>query len=661
MTLLGKLIEYVDHGKFICAMVVEDGGSRLGLLNQNGREVKLPLARVVHCSAKAYPGHGSREELLNRLKETGARRQELELPVSLAEVWELASQESDVAFEPSFLAELCFGQEVDDDRVAIFLRAVFADRLFFKYREGKIMAHSPAVVEELQLRAAKEQEREELFTNGVFGLRQLWEGTGPKSWPEIHHCLGLIRDYYLHGSEAQDFEVARELLKRAELTKAHDGFDLLVKAGIWNRHENIPLLRQEVPVAFSAEVEEEASHLPELEPAGFAGRQDYRELPIFTIDGAATRDYDDALHLEKRGDNYLVGIHIADVAHYVKPKSALFQAALERGTSLYFPDGHVPMLPKRLSEGLCSLIAGKERLALSFMVLLTAEGQILEYEIRRSVIRVKRQLTYTGADAMLESDPELKVLANLSLKLRQRRIENGAMLLPIPDVVIRLMGEDQVEVRLADVDTGARVLVAEFMVLANRLGAEYLADREAPGLFRSQAAPRKRIIDGYDRDLFLNFMQRRQLARGQLQTVPAPHSGVGVMSYTTLTSPIRRLLDLIMQLQISQMVLGKGCLFSKAELDRYVVEIGELQTRANLVGQLRHRYWLLTYLEGKVGERVEAIILEKNPRRIQVLLLDILLEVDLPPNQGITIPVGEKVNVVVARVNARDNLLRLEW
>lgn len=660
MTLQGKIIEYIDQSKFICGLVMQDSGKRLRIITQKGREMNLPLARVVHQTGQTFATEQSREDMQRLLLATSETRQLLTEPVQLAEIWELAFEEGG-AFQPSFLTELAFGTESTDDHVAAFLRCVFRNRIYFKYKEGKILVHTAEVVQQLQDREEKEKAREELLEQSAKALKMLSQGEVPDDWPDQEKCFALLQDYYLQGNDAPESALARDLLKKARLIRPHDPYHLLIKAGIWQENENVFLLKHDLPVEFPEEITAQATvHEPVADELLSEGRKDFRDLPLLTIDGEKTRDFDDALHIEKRDRGFLVGIHIADVTPWVTPGSGLFQEAMERGTSLYFPEGQIPMLPRSLSEDVCSLIKDKPRAALSFMVLLSTDGEVLEFELQRSVVQVKRQLTYTHVDQIFEDDPELKTLAALSRKLQLRRLENGALMLPFPDVNISVNGKE-IDIQLSDVDTTARTLVAEFMILANTLGALYLCDREIPGLYRCQPKPRRRLFSGFEKDLFLNFRQRRNLSRGALVTKPKLHSGVGVAQYTTVTSPIRRLLDLVIQHQLVHILQGKGMLFSLAECKDFSNQISSVLSRANQVRQLRHRYWLLKYLEQKVGERMTVLVLDIQPRRVQVVIKDVLLESDLPVNQGAGVEPGDVISVTLAKANALDSTLRLEW
>ncbi len=138
MIVAGKLIEYLDNGKFICALVTESQPKKLRLINQKGREVNLPVSRVVNCSMQTHPLPENRESLTSQLKNTTEKRLALMADVNLEEIWELIEEEADSAFTPTFLAELIFGEGANDDTVSALLRCIFSDRLFFRFKEGRI-------------------------------------------------------------------------------------------------------------------------------------------------------------------------------------------------------------------------------------------------------------------------------------------------------------------------------------------------------------------------------------------------------------------------------------------------------------------------------------------------------------------------------------------
>jgi exoribonuclease-2 len=664
MTLDGRIVEYLENGKFICAFVFEDTGNRLRLLNQNSRELNLPLNRIVHFNKEKTSVKRSREDIIGTLQETSKQREGLAQKINLAEIWGLVSEKPEDNFGINFLAGLFFGDDPTDDQGSAFLRSVIADRLYFKYKAGEIHVHSPETVEQIKLMQEKERQKENFITSNTSALRYIWEeGEIPANWEGRESTLQILQDYYLFDKEAPEYDMARKLIKNAQLTGPHDIFHLLVKAGVWGKNENIPLLKHDIPTIFSETVLNEVKkiELPSIKNLPGAKRRDFRDLPIFTIDGPTTRDFDDALHIEKQGENYLVGIHISDVSLFVKPGTALFDEALKRGTSIYFPEKPLPMFPASLSEDKLSLLKDQERPTVSFLVLLSPTAEILKYELVHSIISVKRQLTYNEADRLISQEKELAALAALSKLLRQRRVNNGALLLPVPELNISISPDNIIEIRRFAVDTPSKILIAEFMILANTLGAQFVADREAPGLFRCQMEPRQRIIDGFEKDITKIIQQRKRLSPMSLLTTPKIHSGVGAPQYTTVTSPIRRLLDLIMQLQISNLIKGQGGFFSKKDMKHFGSIILTTIDKANQVKNLRQRYWIFKYLEAKTGKRLPATVIDCGPKRVHLFLEEFMLDADLPLNPAFKVSAGDTVLVRLSKIDSLSNIFKVEW
>ena len=662
----GSLVEFIDKGRFFCAYVLEYSATRLRLLTENGREINLPSSRLIAVSSRSHPLEHSREMLTKQLQETGLQRHDIARTLDLPELWEIVANEPVNEFSISFLADLFYGGEYNDDQLAAFLRAVFSDRFYFKFKNGRIIAHTPQQVEQLQHQQEVAARKKEMLEHSVAALKRIMTGDeiSIAEWPERDQVLAWIEGAYLAGNDFPEADFVRQLLKEASLTGLHDSYFILVRAGVWRQDENIALLRSDHPIDFPLEVLEQAENLSEPTAEELLTDpkcRDLRELQVFTIDGPDTLDYDDGLHVENREDGLLIGIHIADVSRVIAPGDPLFREARERTTSLYFPEGQVPMLPESIAHGLCSLVQGRVRPAISFLIHISHEGEILRTRIVPSVITIKRQLTYEEADSLIASDPDLAALNAAAQTLRRKRLENGALFLAFPDVNIILEESGEVRLNLAPVDTPARALVAELMILANGAAANYLANQQAPGLFRSQGPPRKRLLGGFNDGILLIAQQRRFLARGELGSQPKPHSGLGLNCYTTITSPIRRFLDLVMQIQIAGLIRGKGIVFSDSECRDFSSVINRHLARASAVRQQRHRYWLLRYLESRQGEKISGLITGSGPKRVNLLLSDCLLDIDMPPNPSYPVEPGNEVQVRITKVNALDNLLKIEW
>ncbi len=666
MIVAGKLIECLDNGKFYCGLVTESQPKRLRLINQNGREINLPVSRVVHCSTANHPTDLSRESITRHLQDITDKRSSLMRDISLDEIWELTSDEASSSFSPAFFAELIFGQEANDDIVSAFLRCVFIDKLFFKYKEGQVRVNSAEQVEQLQLQRAKEEKKAQLINDGANAVTEMLAGNEcpEKLSPLLEETLSIIRDYYVFGNDAKQVDIAKQILKTTHQNRPHDPFHILVKAGLWGPNENIPLLRNELPVNFSLAAIQQAEQILQRRQEDLfndSGRVDYTDLAPITIDGPTTLDFDDALTIEKQGENFLVGIHISDVAHYVRPGDPLFQEALRRGTSIYFPEGQIPMLPRHLSQGICSLIQGEIRAAFSFMILLSKDAEVLRVRVKPSIIKVARRLTYDEVDRILETDEDIRLLNMLRTKLREKRLKNDALLLPFPDVNIFIDNQGKVHVSLGKSDTPARTIVSEMMILANSESAKYIADRMVPGLFRSQPELKNRIVFGEDDDLFQNTLQRKHLSRGELSTTAKSHSGLGVSHYTTITSPIRRLLDLVMQHQLNSIVRRLGPCFTEEMCKDFTSVLSRTISSANNVRHQRQRYWLLKYLADRKGQLLDALVIQVGPKRVNLILTDILMDFDLPTPSGRGVAAASAVKVRVVKSNPLDNVVRFEW
>ncbi|MDR0477632.1 MAG: RNB domain-containing ribonuclease [Desulfobulbaceae bacterium] len=666
MVAAGTLIEYMDNGQFVCALVTACEDKRLRLVNQNGRETLLPKARVMHGSRQPMGENGGREQIEALLRATDERRRQLLNKVNLSDIWELAIEDGAAHYDPDFLAELTLGQPADDDILAAFLRAVIFDKTYFRYREGQILVQSDEQVKEALAQHEKERRKTELMTQGAAILRAIMAGenTAPELEVLRRESLEILAALYLDTASPAQAEIGRLLLKEAGLNQPRAPFDILVAAGVWSKHENIPLLKSGLPLTFSHRARQQAETLlrqPLDALFDDPGRKDFTHLRPMTIDGHGTLDFDDALTIESVSEGWLAGVHISDVAHYVQPGAPLFEEALARGSSLYFPEGQVPMLPRHLSQGICSLIQGEIRAAVSFMILLSPEAEVLSTRITPSIIKVARRLTYDEADSRMEDDPELKVLNDLRLKLRKRRLAQGALLLPIPDVNICIDQAGKPHISLGRTDTPARTLVSEMMILANSEAARHISDRMAPGLFRSQPPLKNRIVFGEDDDLFLNIRQRKLLPRGELLTKAMPHSGLGVSHYTTVTSPIRRLLDLLMQHQLNTIIRRQPTRFSASDCRDFADIINHTLAAGNAVKQQRQRYWLLRYLEDHLGQPLTALIIDAGPKRTNLLVADLLMDTELPTPPAWQPTPGATVTICARRADALENTVKFDW
>lgn len=664
----GQVVEFLENQRFTVAACLGKKGSRYHLITHLGREVNLAPGRFLHVSpdridvTQRYP-------CIKKLQRINLYREELKGKVDIEELWELVNEEKE-EWSPKELAELTFSSAIDQDHVAALIRAVIDDHTYFKYREGKIIVLPPLVVERLLDQRKKEAERLRLIAEGSKWLEALWSdetgriassGTASADNRYVDFWLEAIKDYCIHGEESKHAMSVKGLMKQAGLSGPRIPFDTLVKAGIWSEDENLEILRHEIDTEFSPEAMEQARQLAEkrVDPLE-NGRVDLRNLETVTIDGPESLDLDDALSFREVRQGWEVGVHITDIGLELRPGTPLFLEAINRATTIYLPDQQIPMLPEILSQDAWSLKAGEDRRAISFFVILDSKGRIIDRRIERSVINVHERLTYDEARKRIDRRENLSKLYELCVERQKRRISNGALPLPIPELVIHVDENKRVSVEITEPGP-ARFLVAECMILANYMAALFLRDRSIPALYRSQPPPREQIIEGGETNLLANFRQRRLISRGNLGPEPVKHHGLGLDVYTTITSPLRRGLDLLMQQQIASFMATGTPLHTEDDLANLAIYLKQGLAAAAAVNQGRTRYWLLKYLEGLKGKVLKAWILEKGPRKLLAVLQETLTPFELPSRPEKEYNLDDEIEVKIKKVNPRENILKLEW
>jgi exoribonuclease-2 len=477
--------------------------------------------------------------------------------------------------------------------------------------------------------------------------------------PDVPKFIEILKSYYLFGKESKNHAIAKSMTARAGVESLQDIFRILVRSGVFDENENLELLRHQVSADFNEKVLSRAAQIVSSNPMVTAAeRRDLTHLSLMTIDGQGTLDFDDAISIEETGGTFRLGVHIVDVGHFIQKHDVVDQEASVRGSSIYMPDQKISMLPSVLAEGRCSLKAGELRPAISIMIDLSPQVEVLSTEIWQSLIEVKHQLTYYDVNNAVDENPQMRILQDIAKKYRQKRLKDGAIQISVPEISIWVNENQEVSVNQVNRESPGRMLVSEIMIMANWLMANYLKERQLPAIFRSQREPRERLYKNSAGTLFQNWMQRRLLSRFILSTTPDWHSGLGLDAYITATSPIRKYSDLINQRQI-RASLGLETAYSTEQITDI---IKSLELPMSLVGRLqytRHRYWLLKYLENKIGQKEEAIVLHKARRKYQILLTQYMLECDLPVSSGIELKPEDLIQVTIQRVSARQDVIQV--
>jgi ribonuclease R len=436
----------------------------------------------------------------------------------------------------------------------------------------------------------------------------------------------------------------------------------------------VVLRHLEIPEEFPGDLLTSVSGLPaDPEPAAWEGREDLRKLTTVTIDGETARDFDDAVSVELLpGGSFLLGVHIADVSHYVAEGSALDLEAYHRGTSVYFPERAVPMLPESLSNGLCSLRPSVPRLTLSAFLDIDPRGRVRRRRFARSVIRSARRLTYAEVARLLGAPqpddesrygavlPVLRSAHKLMGLLHARRVERGSIDFDLPsgDVILDTDGAT-IGVRPSERNDAHRV-VEEFMIAANEAVAEELEEREQLALYRTHGAPgRERLeelrdhletlgialdgdlenlppvalqkvlaqVEGRPEEPFVSSLVLRSMQRAIYQPEPRGHYALGTQHYTHFTSPIRRYPDLLVHRQLKASLTGRTTQGQLAErLPAIATRTSFTERRAEQAERMILQWKMVRLLADRVGETFTGRITGVQPFGFFVQLDDYFVD-----------------------------------
>ena len=487
-----------------------------------------------------------------------------------------------------------------------------------------------------------------------------------------------------------------------------------------NVETNVIIKKFGLPTAFPKEVEEESAALPdELNERDFAGRDDFRKRNTITIDPKTARDFDDAIDVEVLPNGtYQLGVHIADVSHFVTPDSAMDIEARGRGTSVYFPDRVIPMLPEKVSNHLCSLNPKVDRLAMSVMMHLSRTGEVLDYSFHKSIIHSKERFTYEDVQEILDGNmalerryadvvPHIRTIARLADIIQNRRHQRGAIDFDLPEPMLTYNEQGEVSGIVKSVRLFSHRIVEEFMILANEVVARHLEENDIPSLYRVHEEPDPmkvedfaEIVSGFGlkfepkkaepaefqkfissianrpEERMLSYLMLRSFKQAKYSEENIGHFGLASDSYTHFTSPIRRYPDLVVH-RVLKGEIGRRTkgVIPAPQLEAIASESSERERQADQAERELFDWKKMLLMERHLGDTFEAIIIAVWRDGFAIELIDYFIEGFVPvaeipgdyyqldPSQHALIGrhsksrfrIGDRIPVQVVRV---DKLLR---
>lgn len=414
----------------------------------------------------------------------------------------------------------------------------------------------------------------------------------------------------------------------------------------------------DLPVEFPEKVLNQAERVAkDVTSADMAGRMDIRSWRMVTIDGEDAKDLDDAISITKEGENYQLGVHIADVTNYVQERSALDREAYERGTSVYLVDRVIPMLPHALSNGICSLNAGEDRLALSCIMTVNPKGEVIDHKIAETVVHIDQRMSYTSVKKILEDRdqeemeaykefvPMFELMAELAKILREKRHRRGSIDFDFPESKIMLNADGTpTEIKPYDRNTATKI-IEDFMLLANETVAEDYFWQEIPFVYRTHDVPDEEKIqklctfinnfghsmhvankevrpkeiqkllakvDGTPEGDFISRLALRSMKQAKYTPENTGHFGLAAQYYCHFTSPIRRYPDLQIHRIIKETLRGRMNENRMEHYESILPEVtkhaSQMERRAEEAERETIRLKKAEYMEQHIGEVFAGVI-----------------------------------------------------
>jgi len=581
-------------------------------------------------------------------------------PSSLEVAWELLVEDGE-AVTCAKMAQLLFSDQSPPLCYAAHC-LLSEDKVYFKQKADGYEPRSAAMVGEIKHQRLAEEsklrEQQEFFTR----LEQRIAGVAVEWQDSDRYRLEALERFVINPENTS--RVAQDVLAAVGRPQnPQSAFEFLVALGLWSPHENMFLRRSQIPIHFRREVLEVAQQcLDSPPPDPDKNRLDLTHLKVYTIDDESTQEIDDGLSLETLEDGReRLWIHIADPTRLVMPGDELDLEARRRSTTLYLPTGMIPMFPPILATGPMSLVQGRICPALSFGVVLDEFGGVQDYQIYATLIKPTYRLTYEDVDEMLQlgvqAEPEIAAIATWALRREEWRKSQGAISIHMPESVIKVKNNDEISIEVLD-DSQARQLVAEMMILAGEVAGRYGQTHQLPLPFRGQPQPElpsEEELVQLPAGPVRFCAVRKCMPRSEMSITPLRHAGLGLETYTQVTSPIRRYTDLLNHFQIKAHLRGEPLPFSAQDLQATMQSVTEAAKAATMVERDTNRYWGLEYLRRHTDQVWQALVLRwlrEDDNLGLILLEDLGLELGMHFKRGVSL--GDRIEVQVSHADPRE-------
>lgn len=578
--------------------------------------------------------------------------------IDIHELWDLVSEETG-AFTIEYLSRMVFGDE-SPRHLGAMVSVLHEQSAYFKATAKNKFKPRP---KDLVTQMLAQQQREELHLQGLrdaaMAVNALLDGNDPD--PEAYeYAVGLLQDASISEGNPQDEKQFMEFIGLKDPDPAMNALILLKKMGIYSEDENLLLHKFHVKREFPREVLDMANTMVDNIDSLAVKRPFFdRNTRSVAIDDPWTSEVDDALALEEPGPGlFRVHVLIADPAALVGMDTLVGIEALDRASTLYLPDRKILMFPSIISEDAVTLRTDKPVPAIDFQCDLSGSAEIMGFKIKPCMAQLSERLSYEAVEDLLDKgeDGILGRLSMLASGLRQRRIQDGAIVFEYDDVMVRVQ-DDKPGIFRYFTGSPSRVMVSEFMILAGRLAGEFCELNRIPAIYR-QGEPLvepEEVSDIPKGSREYQYRMVRKIPRARLSIHPGHHYGLGIDAYTQVTSPLRRYQDFLMNHQILSFIYETGSLSSQ-EIMQTFEDIDARQSNYNLIARSARQYFLLKYIVDKRDKESSAwVVLHARGRTLLTLEeTGIFTWVS-----GIIGKRDEKLVVKIQEIDPRQDILRV--
>ncbi|MCY3763552.1 MAG: RNB domain-containing ribonuclease [Gemmatimonadetes bacterium] len=650
----GSLVEFTHGGGLWFGAVLRNPGRRLLVVDVRGRERWLRRDKILDLSPERAPTL-SRQGVMSHLRRIDGQRQARSLAVDLEPLWEIAAEEGEGrVWSLDELAELQFRAPGADDR-AVLLRTLWHSRFFARHPDGWSPLSRQARARRGELESLKKQQAKDLAETAAW-VRRVADGEAPDPRPaNADEAVRLLREAAVFGSGSRRRSEAAALMERAHLHGPGAAFDVLVRLGFWDRHENLELHRCGVPLEFSPESLDEVERIAAV-VGGVSATRAWRRPCAFADPADQTADV--ALFARRTIRGFRVQVYLPLVAAAVPAGSALDRDAANRATSIELPDRRIPLLPPAV-EGAVRFRG--ERAAPSLRIEAVLGRDLGIRDCRIALRRIRPRMVSPDSETEGRAAGRLRTLAEIAAGLRARRQGRlPAERVPEEDPDIRVAGSS---VTVSRPDSMGRMILEECVNVASQALGAWCEKQGVPALYRTRPLapplPPEAGVEQQPDDpgRLRSYLLRKAGTPESMQVKPAEHEALGLSGCAAGTAPLDRYEHLVMQRQLIAAIKG-GTPVGEEELERLLSECRAGIEAARRVERHGRRYWLLAALQPHQGADLEATVVRRAGVGYTVLLDRFDIEGYVAATE-MSAHTGDRVMVHLQQASPRRNLLRL--